>query len=199
MLCCILMFRSRDQSSIRWINMWAELMFFMFLWFLWVCWALGIYLFCTGLFQYSGWSANNKEMYYPAPIVFKMQNRKETIVEFLKDAIKEWVCMYLCTIFYHYTVPSYIFCLWNKQQNYLNNLSCELDPSLVFLCGSILYSCTWQWFLFVFHTVKGIWSQGWMFMTLTCLPTVTVWKVSVSSLFLMMFVTVSPVIMCVYI
>jgi len=38
---------------------------------------------------YSGWSANNKEMYYPAPIVFKMQNRKETIVEFLKDAIKE--------------------------------------------------------------------------------------------------------------
>lgn len=46
-------------------------------------------LFCTGLFQYSGWSANNKEMYYPAPIVFKMQNRKETIVEFLKDAIKE--------------------------------------------------------------------------------------------------------------
>ncbi|XP_021918241.1 glutamine and serine-rich protein 1-like isoform X2 [Zootermopsis nevadensis] len=38
---------------------------------------------------YSGWSANNKEMYYPAPIVFKMQNRKETIVEFLRDAIKE--------------------------------------------------------------------------------------------------------------
>ncbi|PSN57695.1 hypothetical protein C0J52_00318 [Blattella germanica] len=38
---------------------------------------------------YSGWSANNKEMYYPAPIVFKMQNRKETIVEFLRDSIKE--------------------------------------------------------------------------------------------------------------
>jgi hypothetical protein len=41
------------------------------------------------LFQYSGWSSNNKEMYYPAPIVFKMQNRKETIVEFQRDAIKE--------------------------------------------------------------------------------------------------------------
>ncbi|KAJ9589503.1 hypothetical protein L9F63_017288, partial [Diploptera punctata] len=38
---------------------------------------------------YSGWSANNKEMYYPAPIVFKMQNRKETIVEFLRDSIKD--------------------------------------------------------------------------------------------------------------
>ncbi|XP_066992001.2 uncharacterized protein [Anabrus simplex] len=38
---------------------------------------------------YSGWSINNKELYYPAPIVFKMQNRKETIVEFLKDSIKE--------------------------------------------------------------------------------------------------------------
>lgn len=62
--------------------------------------------FYVHLFQYSGWSANNKEMYYPAPIVFKMQNRKETIVEFLRDAIKEWVCMYLCTIFYHYTVLS---------------------------------------------------------------------------------------------
>ncbi|CAG2065696.1 unnamed protein product, partial [Timema podura] len=40
------------------------------------------------IFQYSGWSANNKDLYYPAPIVFKMQNRKETIVEFLKDNIK---------------------------------------------------------------------------------------------------------------
>lgn len=38
---------------------------------------------------YSGWSINNKEMYYPAPIVFKMQNRKETIIEFLKDKIKQ--------------------------------------------------------------------------------------------------------------
>lgn len=67
---------------------------------------------CAHLFQYSGWSANNKEMYYPAPIVFKMQNRKETIVEFLRDAIKEWVCMYLCTIFYHYTVLS-VYSSWN--------------------------------------------------------------------------------------
>ena len=32
---CILMF--------RWINVWAELMFFMFFWFSRICWALGIY------------------------------------------------------------------------------------------------------------------------------------------------------------
>lgn len=37
-----------------------------------------------------------------------------------------------------------------------------------------------------------------MFMTLTCLPTITAWKVFFS-LFLVMFITVSPVILCVYI
>ncbi|XP_063243308.1 glutamic acid-rich protein-like isoform X2 [Bacillus rossius redtenbacheri] len=37
---------------------------------------------------YSGWSTSNRDSYYPAPIVFKMQNRKETIVEFLKDNVK---------------------------------------------------------------------------------------------------------------
>jgi len=40
---CILMFIWKDQSWIRWINMWAELVFFMFLWFSWVCWPSGIY------------------------------------------------------------------------------------------------------------------------------------------------------------
>ncbi|KAK7793557.1 hypothetical protein R5R35_000394 [Gryllus longicercus] len=37
---------------------------------------------------YSGWSITNKDLYYPAPISFKVQNRKEIIVEFHKDQIK---------------------------------------------------------------------------------------------------------------
>ncbi|XP_049862801.1 nucleolin-like [Schistocerca gregaria] len=37
---------------------------------------------------YSGWSTVLKDRYYPAQIAFKMQNRKETVVEFLRDKIK---------------------------------------------------------------------------------------------------------------
>lgn len=53
-------------------------------------------------------------------------------------------------------------------------------------------------FLVCFHIVKGVWSQGWMFMTLTCLPTVTMWKVSCFFPF-SDDVYYSPVIMCVLI
>lgn len=38
---------------------------------------------------YSGWSINNKEQYYAAPVIFKQQTRKEHIVEFLKNEIKK--------------------------------------------------------------------------------------------------------------
>lgn len=38
---------------------------------------------------YSGWSINNKDQYYAAPVIFKQQTRKEHIVEFLKNDIKK--------------------------------------------------------------------------------------------------------------
>lgn len=38
---------------------------------------------------YSGWSINNKDQYYAAPVIFKQQTRKEHIVEFLRNDIKK--------------------------------------------------------------------------------------------------------------
>jgi hypothetical protein len=132
-------------------------------------------------------------MYYPAPIVFKMQNRKETIVEFLRDAIKEWVCMYLCTVYYHCTVLSVYSCFMKhiEKENYLRSLSCELDPSLVFVAVAFILLHIYMYIEVIhmwFITVKKIETKS----EYSChyhvcqLPT---WKVCVNSPFLTIFVT----------
>jgi hypothetical protein len=138
---CVYIFQSRGCMTFLWLTQDQ----FMSHWFHRAVLLVEVYACVTALFQYSGWSANNKEMYYPAPIVFKMQNRKETIVEFLRDAIKEWVCMYLCIVYYHCTVLSVYSCFMkhigmHRKWNYLKSLCCELDPSLVFVCGSSVHS-----------------------------------------------------------
>ncbi len=43
------------------------------------------------ILQYSGWTINNKDSYYPATVVFKQQTRKEHIVEFQRDLIQKYV------------------------------------------------------------------------------------------------------------
>lgn len=41
------------------------------------------------LLQYSGWTINNKNNYYPVTVIFKQQTRKEHIVEFNRSQIKK--------------------------------------------------------------------------------------------------------------
>uniref|UniRef100_A0A1B6MNH1 Uncharacterized protein n=1 Tax=Graphocephala atropunctata TaxID=36148 RepID=A0A1B6MNH1_9HEMI len=38
---------------------------------------------------YSGWTINNKDNYFPVSVIFKQQTRKEHIVEFHRDQIKQ--------------------------------------------------------------------------------------------------------------
>jgi hypothetical protein len=37
------------------------------------------------LFQYSGWTPQNRHIYQQVPVKFRVQNRLETIVEFMRD------------------------------------------------------------------------------------------------------------------
>ncbi|KAL1129186.1 hypothetical protein AAG570_013716 [Ranatra chinensis] len=37
---------------------------------------------------YSGWSINSKDSYYPAPVVFKRQQRNDVIIQFERSQVK---------------------------------------------------------------------------------------------------------------